>query len=211
MNTTGSALGVLEWVMNRALAADPEVHERLDELEGARIRIVSEPFPRPLDVAVRGHRLAVRIPEEAGRAEEEGADVTISGSPPALARLVAGLDAPDRLPAGVTISGDLALAQRLQRLARCYRFDWEEVLSRCFGDAGAHEVARQARAAGRFALGAADTLSRDVVEYLIEERSVVAGASRLERFFDAVDELRDDVDRLEVRIAALFRRTEEEP
>ena len=211
MNATGSALGVLEWAMNRVLAADPEVHERLGELEGARIRIISEPFPRPLDIAVLGHRLAVRVPEEGGGEGGEGAEVTISGSPPALARLLSGLDAPEGLPAGVTISGDLALARHLRRLARCYRFDWEEVLSRYLGDAGAHEVARQARAAGRFALGAADTLSRDVVEYLIEERAMVAGASRLGPFFDAVDELRDDVDRLEARVAALFRRTEAGP
>ena len=84
-------------------------------------------------------------------------DVTISGSGPALAAFLVGRDARDSLPPGVGIRGDLALATRLGRLARCYRFDWEELLSRYLGDAGAHESARIARAAGRFGLGAAET------------------------------------------------------
>ncbi len=211
MSATGLAQGLLEWAINRALAADPEVRERLGEVEGARIRIVSDPAPGVLDITVHGHRVVLSRPEGAESDDGENPDLTVSGALPALTRLLAPRGARDEaLPPGVTVSGDLALARRLRRLARSYRFDGEEVLSRYLGDAGAHEAARRARAAGRWARSAAGTLSRDLAEYLVEEGGVVAGAPALGRFFDAVDELRDDVERLEARIAALSRRVEEE-
>lgn len=211
MSATGAAQDLLEWAINRALAADPEVRERLGEIEGAHIRIVSEPTPGVLDLAVRGHRVVLSRPEGTRGDGREGPDLIVSGALPALARLLAPRGTrDDALPPGVTVSGDLALARRLRRLARSYRFDGEEVLSRYLGDAGAHEAARRARAAARWARGVADTLSRDVAEYLVEESATVAGAPALGSFFDAVDELRDDVERLEARIAALARRVEEE-
>ena len=210
MRTTRAPPGLLEWALNRALAADPEVHERLGEVEGARIRVVIQPFLRPLEFAVMGTRIAVLGPDEAQDEEGEGADVTISGSAPALGAFLLGRDGRDALPPGISVRGDLALAQRLSRLARCYRFDWEEVLSRYLGDTAAHEAARQVRAAGRWSLSAADILSRDVAEYLSEESEMVASAAALGRFCEAVDEMRDDVERLEARIAMLLGRIEED-
>lgn len=207
MHTTGTGLGLLQWALNRALAADPEVQERLEEVEGARVRIVLEPLEQPLELRFVGNRIEVRRPENTE--EGDGVDVTISGSGPALAAFLIGRDARDSLPPGVGIRGDLALATRLGRLARSYRLDWEEILSHYLGDAGAHETARIARAAGRWRRGAGETLARDVAEYLSEESAIVAGRAALERFCDAVDELRDDVERLEARIASLLRRAEE--
>ena len=207
MRTTETGLGLLEWALNRALAADPEVQERLEEVEGARVRIVVLPLSRPIEVAFSGNRIEVSRPEDSE--DEEGAGVVISGSGSALAAFLLERGARDSLPPGLSVRGDLALATRLVRLARCYRFDWEEVLSRYLGDAAAHETARLSRAAGRWGLAAADTLARDVAEYLSEESGLVAGTAALARFCDAVDELRDDVERLEARIAGLLRREEE--
>ena len=209
MGATGSALGLLEWAMNRVLAADAEVRDRLVEVERARIRIVVEPWLRPIDVEVRGTRVAVISPEASQGEDENDPDVTISGSVPALAAFLLRPGTRQALPRGISVRGDLELARRLGRLARCYRFDWEESLSRCLGDVGAHEAARRARAAGRWSRNAAGILSRDVAEYLSEESDMVAGEAVLGRFCDAVDEVRDDVERLEARIAALLRRVEE--
>ncbi len=209
MHRTGTGLGLLEWTLNRVLAADPETSERLEEVEGARIHIVVEPLARPLELVVAGSRIEVVGPGSSEAGDEP--DLTISGSGPALAAFLLGRDARSSIPPGVGIRGDVALASRLGRLARSYRFDWEEILSRYLGDAGAHEAARHLRAAGRYGRDSADILARDVAEYLSEESAMVAGAAALERFCDGVDELRDDVERLEARIAGLSRRVEEGP
>ena len=207
MCTNENGLGVLEWALNRALAADPEVREELEELGGVRVRIAVPPLLRAIDLTFVGSRIEVGRPQDAGDGYD--VDVALAGSVPALAAFLLRGNAPDSLPPGISIKGDLALAARLARLARRYRFDWEENLSRYLGDAGAHETARLVRGAGRFGLSVADLLARDVAEYLSEESGLVASEAALARFCAAVDELRDDVERLEARIAGLVRRTEE--
>ena len=209
MGACDAASALLQWALNRALAADPEVRERLAEVEGARIRIVIPPFPRPLELTVAGTRLVVSRPDETRGEDAKEADLTVSGSAAELADYLMRRDAGASLPPGVGIEGDLALARRLSRLVRRYRFDWEEGLSRYLGDALAHEAARQARAAGRWSQRAAGILSRDLAEYLSEESDMVAGAAALGRFCDAVDDMRDDVDRLQARVSALLGRMEE--
>ena len=211
MSAAGSALGLLGWAVNRALAADPEAREHLQELEGARIRIVAEPVPGALDFTVRGQRVAVSRPPGAEGGEAEAADLTITGPVPALLRLLALRDAADEtVPEGVTFHGDHAIAGHLRRLARSYRVDWEEALAGLLGDVLAHEAARGARTAGQATRRAAGDLSRDLAEYLTEESAMVAGAPALARFLADVDEVRDDVERLEARVAALSRRLEEQ-
>ena len=207
MRTTGKGIEVLEWALNQALAADPEVREELEEMDGVRVRIAVAPLLRPLDLTFVGSRIEVSRPQDAGDGYD--VDVALAGSTSALAAFLLRSNAPDTLPPGISVKGDLALAVRLARLVRRYRFDWEENLSRYLGDAGAHETARLVRGAGRFGLSTADLLARDVAEYLSEESGLVAGEAALARFCAAVDELRDDVERLEARIARLALRTEE--
>ena len=211
MSTAGSALGLLDWAVNRALAADAEAREHLQEIDGARIRFVAEPVPGALDFTVRGQRVVVSRPGGTEGEEEEAADLTITGPVPALLRLLALRDATDEtIPEGVSLRGDHSIARHLRRLARSYRFDWEEVLAGFLGDALAHEAARGARTGARATRRAAGALSRDFAEYLTEESAMVAGAPALARFLAEVDEVRDDVERLEARVAALSRRLEEQ-
>lgn len=206
MIPTGSFDETLEWALNRVLAADPEVQEELGALAGTRIRIAAEPFPPPVDIVVRARGVSVRV---AAEEREEGGttpDLSLSGPVFALIRFALRRDPTGGLPEAVTVSGDLGLAQRLRRLIRRYRFDFEEVLSRYLGDVAAHEVARHAVSAGDWARGAVESLSEDLAEYLVEESRMVAERRELARFADAVDALRDDVERLDARVAALSRR-----
>jgi ubiquinone biosynthesis protein UbiJ len=53
---------------------------------------------------------------------------------------------------------------------------------------------------------AADSLARNVGEYLQEEGRDVPARAELEHFLDAVDHLRDDVDRADARLKLLEAR-----
>lgn len=206
MIPTGSFDETLEWALNRVLAADPEVQEELGALAGTRIRIAAEPFPPPVDIVVRARGVSVRVAAEEREEGRAAPDLSLSGPVFALIRFALWRDPTEGLPEAVTVSGDLGLAQRLRRLIRRYRFDAEEVLSRYLGDVAAHEVARHAVSARDWARGAVESLSGDLAEYLVEESRMVAERRELARFADAVDALRDDVERLEARVAALSRR-----
>jgi ubiquinone biosynthesis protein UbiJ len=79
----------------------------------------------------------------------------------------------------------------------------EEELSRVIGDVAAHQVGNAARAFLEFGRRAAGTLAQNVAEYLQEEGRDVPARTEAEEFNVEVDRLRDDVERLEARLALL--------
>jgi ubiquinone biosynthesis protein UbiJ len=136
--------------------------------------------------------------------------VTISGPPFTLLRLLGSLDSVDGvLPPDVSVSGELQLVQKLTGLAKRANIDWEEPLSKLFGDSVAHEVGRGVRGLVSWARVASETFSSDLGEYLREERRLTPTQLEVDDFTAHVDRVRDDVERLELRIARLDRRARE--
>lgn len=191
-------LPILEDAGNRLLRLDPETLRRLGDLQG---RVVCIEF-RDL-----GQRLYLQ-PSEAGfrMGVESPAPpvVTLRGTLAGFARL--GLAGPDAevAPGELEIEGDVALGQKLQRLLRSIDLDWEEPLARLFGDPLGHVVGSGLRAAYAWHRQALDRLSANAADYLREEARLVPVRFEIEEFLDAVDVLRADVDRLEVRIRRLL-------
>jgi len=110
------------------------------------------------------------------------------------------------LPADVSISGELQLVQKLTRLAKRANIDWEEPLSSLFGDSIAHELGRGIRGFSSWARVASQTFAADMGEYLREERRLSPVRLEVEDFSGRVDAIRDDVERLAVRVARLKAR-----
>jgi ubiquinone biosynthesis protein UbiJ len=106
----------------------------------------------------------------------------------------------------IVIDGDTALAGAVHHLWRHLRWDAEEDLSRVFGDIAAHRIADSARTLGQWARISGDNLARSFSEYVTEERPVVAATSEIAHFAADVDRLRDDLARLEKRVAQLAAR-----
>ncbi|MCK5361541.1 MAG: hypothetical protein KAR22_01160, partial [Gammaproteobacteria bacterium] len=135
------------------------------------------------------------------------ADVTISGPPFTLLRLLGSLESVDGvLPPDVSVSGELQLVQKLTRLAKRANIDWEEPLSKLFGDSVAHEIGRGVRGFVSWAHAASETFSSDMGEYLREERRLAPTRLEVDDFATHVDQVRDDVERLEVRVVRLTSR-----
>ncbi|MEE8042202.1 MAG: hypothetical protein V3T15_05330, partial [Pseudomonadales bacterium] len=134
-------------------------------------------------------------------------DVTISGPPFTLLRLLGSLESADGvLPPDVSVSGELQLVQELTRLAKRANIDWEEPLSKLFGDSVAHEIGRGVRGFISWSRAASETFSSDMGEYLREERRLAPTRLEVDDFATHVDQVRDDVERLGVRIARLTSR-----
>jgi len=100
----------------------------------------------------------------------------------------------------VGIAGDTDFASAINHLVRNLRWDAEEDLSRAFGDIAAHRMAESGRTFRRWGEQALLNTGRSFAEYWTEERPLIASAHDLDDFNRAVDELRDDVARLEKRI-----------
>lgn len=100
----------------------------------------------------------------------------------------------------VGIAGDTDFASAINHLVRNLRWDVEEDLSRAFGDIAAHRMAESGRTFRRWGEQALLNTGRSFAEYWTEERPLIASAHDLDDFNRAVDELRDDVARIEKRI-----------
>ena len=130
-------------------------------------------------------------------------DVLISGSILSLARL-AGASGEDAIRDGsLELIGDAELAQSFQKLLGYGKPDIEEELSGVIGDAAAHRLGEMARGIGGWGKDVSATLRQNITEFLQEERRDVPSRYEVETFTRKVDELRDDVARVEARLNTL--------
>ncbi|MGE0385096.1 MAG: SCP2 domain-containing protein [Gammaproteobacteria bacterium] len=200
-----SALPTPDWtalaarLLDAALAHDPDTRARFAalagrvyaiDLEGMRTTIYLEPkadgvhlaraCDRPPDVAIRGTPLNLLAYM---RQRARGAAPTVK----------------------VQVSGDLAAAQAFQTLAAGLDIDWEGWAARYVGDIAAHQLGRAAGGFGRWLRAARASLAANVAEYARHEAGILPLPGEVDRFLSDVDTLRDDVERLEARIARLER------
>ena len=192
---------VLESVINRALALDPESLDRIGALHGRRIELHLDAPKLAMRIEVDGPRLRV------GPAKpSDEPDLTLRATAGALlAQLMP--NSSSAAPVGrLKISGDAELAQRVQRLLRDFSPDLDAAFVKVFGDVIGVQLARTLRSAFTGAVEGVKRFAQDSAEYLTEERRDVVSKVDQAIFFDEVDDLRDGVDRLAARVERLNQR-----
>lgn len=127
-------------------------------------------------------------------------DLEVRVSPFLIPRLAAHEEAAYR---EVEMSGDMELAQEISYLARNLTWDAEEDLSRVVGDIAAHRVMGAARGLARWTREAGLRTAQGAAEYWTEESPLIASRVKVEGFVRGVSELRDALERLDKRIAAV--------
>jgi ubiquinone biosynthesis protein UbiJ len=135
---------------------------------------------------------------------DTAADCLVRATPAALLGMALAKNREDEVFQGaVSIEGDNGLAQALGQVFNGLDVDWEEQLAKLVGDAAARRIGDQAREARRWGQRTGSALNEDLRDYLIEEGRVLPSELEMKAFLDGVDRLRDDVERLEARLALL--------
>lgn len=106
----------------------------------------------------------------------------------------------------IQTSGDAALLAEIFYLSRNLRWDAAEDLSRVTGDIAAERIVQLVTGKHRQLRDTALNLSQALAEYWTEERPLLAKPEQVASFVQQVDGLRDDVARLEQRLAKLTSR-----
>lgn len=101
------------------------------------------------------------------------------------------------------ISGDANLAQRFQQILRNMEIDWEEHLSHWVGDTAAHKLGRVFKQSRELIKEVHQTVQMDISEYLRYEKNMLPDKDEVEEYIEAVDMIRDDTERLQLRISRL--------
>src|SRR5215475_6684472 len=188
----------LENLLNRGLPRSPRARQLLASMSERSVALVAPDIVR-LRLTSNGQTLAVTR-------DDAPADATLTGGMLSLLAL-AGNSAQAVVQRGdVTISGDSDVAQRFRELAQLLRPDPEEELSLLIGDVPAHQLARLARLGASFSARAVDTTLRNLAEYWAHERGDLVSRNEGEQFLRGVDALREDADRLQVRLDLLAQR-----
>jgi ubiquinone biosynthesis accessory factor UbiJ len=187
----------LENVLNRGLPRSPRAQQLCAELTGRSVAVEVREITRLL---VESTGSSLRITRG-----DAGADAEIVGGPFGL--LALGGDQPEAVVqrGDVEVRGDAELAQKFRELVLLLRPDLEEELSLLVSDVPAHQIGRFARMALGWTRKAAATTAENLAEYLGHERRDLVPRNEGEQFLRGVDALREDVDRLEARIAVLHR------
>ena len=182
-------------VLNRLLRSNSWAPAKLAPHAGKVLAIESPPFLLRFRVSERG---------ELEPAERSGtADTTITVAPSLLLRFVAREETAWK---DAVIAGDTELAAAIDYLRRHLVWDYEEDLSRVFGDIAAHRMAAGLRSLDQWGRSAAVDLGRAFAEYAAYESPLIASPEAIAEFLREVDVTRDDVERLEKRIEHLMRR-----
>jgi ubiquinone biosynthesis protein UbiJ len=186
----------------RAMIDSPRARELIAALAGRCItlEIRGTPWTATLEstgTGLRVHRL------EAGAA----ADARISGAPLSLLALTG--DEPEAViqRGDVRIEGDAEIAQQFRELAALLKPDLETGMSGVFGRSGAHLLMRGLRGAAAWTRATAWTGVQNLAEYLAHERGDLVSRAEAEHFLRGVDELREQLDRIEARMAHLEQKT----
>ena len=180
---------------NRLLRSNSWATAKLRPHAGKTVIVSCTPAHFGATITVEGD-LAPPLPEAS-------ADTTITLTPGLLMRIAARDDSAWR---DAQVTGDVELAAAIDYITRNIAWDYEESLSRVFGDVTAHRLASAARDIERWGRGTLLNLAHAAAEYATYESPVLASAIELDGFSRDVDIIRDDVARLEKRIALAAKR-----
>jgi ubiquinone biosynthesis protein UbiJ len=191
---------LLETVINRYLALDPEVLEKMAVFSGNVIKI-----------EVTGvDKVFYLFPDDKGvhvSTEHEGhVDTVLRGTAISLFKMGLTADVASLLLKNeVEITGDTRMGHQFKNVLSQMDIDWTGVLANLLGDSLAYQLHQSGKKFGQWGKHTVESVSLSFSEYLQEESRDVVTETELEIFNDAVDQLRDDVDRLQAKMKSLSK------
>ncbi|MBV9575427.1 MAG: SCP2 sterol-binding domain-containing protein [Gammaproteobacteria bacterium] len=101
------------------------------------------------------------------------------------------------------IEGDAELGQQVVELFDELHIDREAYLAQCLGNAPAYHAERLLKKVANWLRNTEDSITQNINEYCHEEAAWFPTSEALKDFFDEIDSLRMDVDRIEAKIKQL--------
>ena len=190
------SLKVLQKAFNKAASLDDSMPSKLRALEGKLIQIRIMPLQVHFFIAFTAG--VIVLIEDTPQCP----DTVIESSPLGLIRL-------SLLPVSkarslfhdeVKLSGDTELGQQIKKLFDEMDIDWEGHLAHFTGDVVAYQIGSLVRRGREFKNKLSNSLSVNVTEYLQEELRSLPPKEELDDFYDDVDKLSEDTERLAAQL-----------
>ena len=196
-------LTLAEAAVNPLLCRNPDIAHRLTRLNGKVISVVLTDIN--IKLSIQPHPAGLQL----DLMEREDADVTLNGSCRDFLTLLTSADQSQAMfGKSIQITGDSALATRLTNILKDAALDWEGILASIIGDLPASQLAAFIRYKAGFYLQTGRSLKLNLEEYLQEEIHLLPTRPEIEHFLNKVDQVRQDTDRIEARLARLKSQAE---
>ena len=191
-------LATIEKALNAYLQCDEQSNKRLAKMAGKSIAIELLPLQMLFVCHFSADRVVISM----------NADIQpttkISGTPLQLLGTLLAKDNRQQFFADdVLITGDAEFAQLVIHLFDHIDIDWEEHSARLLGDVPAYQLSKLVGGIRRFFGKAQSAFTEDMNDYLHEEAAWFPVRAELQEFFNDIDAMRMDTDRLEARFARL--------
>ncbi|WP_196138811.1 SCP2 domain-containing protein [Aliikangiella sp. G2MR2-5] len=196
VNRITSALA--EQIGNRILALDCEAASQLEQFAGKTIH---------LEISDLGLQYYLRFPNGTmviTESSTQPVSASISGKASAFLGAATADHSGDSIFTGdLHFSGEIKTAQRFQKLLEGLDPDWQKPIADKLGDEISALVSRGVSQLHNLVQNAIVQTKQDIPEYLQEEIKVTPGKYEIGAFFEEVDNIRSQVDRLAARITRL--------
>lgn len=194
------SLTLLQKAVNKALSLDESMPQKLNALQGKVLEIVITPLNVHFFMRFEAQQLQLLLHCE------QAPDTIIHSSPLGLIRL-------SLLPSSkvrslfndkIRLSGDVELGQRVKALFDEIDVDWEGHLAHFTGDVVAYQLGSFVRKGLQFKKELNESMQKNMTEYVQEELRLFPTREEINDFFDDVDNLVLDVERLQAHINQLM-------
>jgi ubiquinone biosynthesis accessory factor UbiJ len=191
----------LEKILNRNIAASFAARAACERLEGKTLAVHITGAPEnslfSFFLTCTNGRIALAAKSE------RPVSAALYGTPLAYMSMLGRQPEAAMRSGSVRIDGDAEIAQAFRELFKSAQPDVEEELSRLVGDVAAHQLGNFARGAIAFGQRIGNTFAQNVSEFLQEESRDVVTRVEVDEFVEAIDKLRDGVERAEARLVLL--------
>ncbi|MDY6991595.1 MAG: SCP2 sterol-binding domain-containing protein [Pseudomonadota bacterium] len=194
-------LTVIETFINQVLKLDPLSLSALAQLAGKAIQLELTAIPLKIVILPMPHGINLQDHYQGQ------IDTTIRGAPFTLLALLQQPHINLAQHPEVQVTGDINTAQQLINCLKNLHIDWEEQVAQWFGDTPAHHLGHLLRQGQAQVQKQLHTWQLNLSEYVQEEVQSVPAQGEMNAFLNAVDTLRDDVERLEQRLNRLQQTT----
>ncbi len=194
------SLKALQKAINQAMSLDEQMPNKLQTLNGKVLEMIITPLNVNFFIQFKESEMLLLD------RYDSHPDTIIHSNPIGLIRL-------SLLPASkarslfndkVRMSGDIELGQNVKKLFDEMDIDWEGHLAHFTGDVVAHQIGTLVRKGIEFKKQFNQNMRQNVTEYLQEELRVFPSRNELEDFYNDVDELSLNVERLQAHVNQLL-------
>lgn len=197
-NLHSTFTGIIEIAINKVLPLDPDYKQKMDRLAG---RVVALFFT---DLEFQIYFIADVEQFTVLSSYEGKPDVKLSGKSWDFFHMginnhnsgKTNLGSNFHFDSNIHFEGDVATGQNFAELFAGLNIDWEEALADVTGDIFAHQATNFARQAGSWLKDVLSNSQDNLSEYMQEEIRITPTKIEIENFFDDINILKDDADKL---------------